>query len=99
MPVFAVAQKQENGLQFVFINQGEGGATAQHYLTAAGLDLANVVIDTGVGMGREVGSGSLPTALFYDASGRLVDTHLGALSTASLASKLDRLRALTKRSN
>lgn len=96
MPVLAAAQKLEGGMRFVFVNQGEDGATAQHYLAAAGLDLANVVIDAGAGMGREVGSGALPTTLFYAANGRLVDTHLGALSTASLASKLDRLRSLTK---
>lgn len=92
MPVLAAAQKREGGMRFVFVNQGEDGATAQRYLAAAGLDLANVVLDRGAGMGREVGSGALPTTLFYDASGRLVDTHLGALSTASLEHKLDRLR-------
>ncbi len=99
MPVLAAAQKQETGLRFVFVNQGEDGATARHYLSAARLELANVMIDSSAGMGREVGSGALPTTLFYDASGRLVDTHLGALSTASLASKLERLRSLTKLSN
>lgn len=98
MPVLATAQKRETGVRFVFVNQGEDGATAQRYLSASGLDLANVVIDPGARMGREVGSGALPTTLFYAANGRLVDTHLGALSTASLESKLDRLRSLTKRS-
>jgi hypothetical protein len=44
-------------------------------------------------MGREVGSGGLPTTLFYDSNGRLVDTHMGQLTAGSLASKLDRLRS------
>lgn len=95
MPVLAAAQKQETGVRFVFVNQGEDGGTAQRYLSAAGLDLANVVIDPGAGLGREVGSGALPTTLFYDATGRLVDSHLGALSAASLASQLSQLRSLT----
>ena len=95
MPVLAAAQKQETAVSFVFVNQGEDGETAQHYLTAAGLDLANVVIDPGTAIGREVGSGALPTTRFYDANGRLVDTHLGALSSASLASKLAQFRSLT----
>lgn len=99
MPVLAAAQKQETAVRFVFVNQGEDGATAQHYLTAAGLDLANVMIDPGTALGREVGSGALPTTLFYDANGRLVDTHLGALSAASLASKLDRIRSPSNLSN
>src|SRR5665647_3554549 len=99
MPVLAAAQKQEIAVSFVFVNQGQDGETAQHYLTAAGLDLANVVIDPGTAIGREVGSGALPTTLFYDANGRLVDTHLGALSAASLASKLSQFRSLTNLSN
>ncbi|MFZ3084445.1 redoxin family protein [Rhodoferax ferrireducens] len=99
MPVLAAAQKQQTSLSFVFVNQGEDGETAQHYLTAAGLDLANVVIDPGTALGREAGSGALPTTLFYDANGRLVDTHLGPLSAASLASKLDQFRFPSNLSN
>lgn len=93
MPVLAAAQKQEKEVRFVFANQGEDGATAQNYLTAARLDLANVLLDPSAGIGREVGSMALPTTLFYDANGRLVDTHLGELSVASLTSKLNQLRS------
>jgi len=92
MPVLAAAQKKETGVRFVFVNQGENGTTAQRYFTAAGLDVANVLLDPGTGIGREVGSRGLPTTLFYDASGRLIDSHLGELSAASLASKLNQLR-------
>lgn len=92
MPVLAAAQKQETGVRFVFANQGEDGTTVQHYLTVVRLDLANVLLDPGAGIGRVIGSTALPTTLFYDADGRLVDTHLGALSAASLADKLNRLR-------
>lgn len=93
MPVLAAAQQRETGVRFVFVNQGEDGATAQRYLSAGQLNLANVLLDPGASLGREVGSGALPTTLFYDANGRLVDTHLGELSAASLASKLSQLRA------
>jgi thiol-disulfide isomerase/thioredoxin len=93
MPVLAAAQKQETGVRFVFVNQGENGTTAQRYFTAAGLDIANVLLDPGAGIGHEVGSMGLPTTLFYDANGRLIDTHLGELSAASLASKLNQLRS------
>ena len=93
MPVLAAAQKQEKEVRFVFANQGENGTTARNYLTAARLDLANVLLDPGAGIGREVGSTALPTTLFYDANGRLVDTHLGELSVASLTSKLNQLRS------
>ena len=93
MPVLAAAQQRETGVNFVFVNQGEDGATAQHFLTEGRLGLANVLLDPAAALGREVGSGALPTTLFYDASGQLVDTHLGELSAASLASKLSPLRA------
>ncbi|MHB1352336.1 MAG: TlpA family protein disulfide reductase [Thiobacillus sp.] len=92
MPVLAAAQKQESWASFVFVNQGEDGATARRYLDAGRLGLANVLLDPGAELGRAAGSGALPTTLFYDAGGRLVDTHLGELSAASLANKLNRLR-------
>ena len=50
------------------------------------------VLDSRKGLGQKYGSMALPTTLFYDAAGRLVDAHLGALSPASLASKLKRLQ-------
>lgn len=92
MPVLAAAQRQEAEVSFVFVNQGEGAATIAHYLAAERLDLANVLLDPATRLGREVGSLALPTTLFYDASGRLVDTHLGGLSAATLAGKLNSLR-------
>jgi thiol-disulfide isomerase/thioredoxin len=93
MPVFAQAQKQETGLSFVFANQGEDAATARRYLQGGEFKLGNAVLDAGTALGRAVGSTALPTTLFYDAKGRLVDAHVGALSAASLASKLSQIRA------
>lgn len=95
IPVLAAAQQRETGVTFVFANQGEDGATAQRYLSAGQLSLANVLLDASTELGRAVGSTALPTTLFYDADGQLVDTHLGELSAASLASKLNPLRTRT----
>lgn len=92
MPVLASAQQREAKVTFAFVNQGEDASSAQRYLRAGALGLTNVLLDANAELGRAVGSTGLPTTLFYDASGRLVDTHLGELSAASLASKLDRLR-------
>lgn len=93
MPTLATAQKRETGVAFFFVNQGEDDIAAHSYLSDVQLDLANVLIDPAANLGRAVGSRALPTTLFYDAHGRLIDTHLGELSAASLASKLKRLRA------
>ena len=97
MPVLAAAQQQETAVTFVFANQGEGAAVAQRYLSTGELSLANVLLDSGAELGRAIGSTALPTTLFYDANGSLVDTHLGELSTASLASKLKKLRTRADR--
>ena len=94
MPVLAAAQKQEKDVFFAFANQGEDGVTARTYLAGARLDLANVLLNPGADFGREVGSTALPTTLFYDANGRLVNSSLGELSAATLTSKLDQLRGL-----
>lgn len=92
MPVLAAAQKQQAWANFVFANQGENGTTVQRYLSASQLDLANVILDRDTRLGFVAGSGTLPITLFYDAGERLVDTYMGALSTASLAKKLTPLR-------
>jgi thiol-disulfide isomerase/thioredoxin len=94
MPVLAAAQKQEEEFFFVFANQGEDGTTAQNYLISARLDIVNVLLDPSTNFGHEAGSTALPTTLFYDAQGRLVNSALGELSVASLNSKLDQLRTL-----
>ena len=92
MPVLSAAQQQRADVSFVFANQGEDVFTLQQYLDAGQLKLMNVLLDPQKGLGQKYGSMALPTTLFYDSAGRLVDTHLGALSAASLASKLERLQ-------
>jgi thiol-disulfide isomerase/thioredoxin len=92
LPALAAAQKKETWAYFVFADQGEDPVTVQRYLTSAGLELSDVLLDPGAGIGREISSGGLPTTLFYNAEGRLVDTHVGMLTAGSLAGKLERLR-------
>ncbi|HSJ98023.1 MAG TPA: TlpA disulfide reductase family protein [Myxococcota bacterium] len=91
MPALAAAQRSRPGAAFVFANQGEGPEPIRRYLDAAGLELANVLLDPDAALGRDTRSAGLPTTLFYDGEGHLVDVHMGALSSASLAAKLARL--------
>lgn len=92
MPVLTAAQRRESGIVFVFVDQGETPATVRRYLDATGLALANVLLDAPGALARSVDSSGLPTTLFYDAEGRLVDAHVGMLSAATLASRLARLK-------
>jgi len=90
MPVLAAAQREHKDITFVFANQGESRGQVRQFLDQQALSIDNVVLDPGGALGRTVGSMALPTTLFYDADGRLVDSHLGELSRATLARGLDR---------
>jgi YD repeat-containing protein len=90
MPVLAEAQRTRPEVVFIFANQGEEAVAIRSYLARDGLDLANVVLDPDGRLGRETHSRGLPTTLFYDAQGLLVEAHMGPLSKASLAAKLSK---------
>ncbi len=96
LPTLAAAQQREAAMNFVFVDQGEDAATVTRYLSSAKLELSNVMLDPASKLGRELGSTALPITLFYDANGRMVDTHLGALSESTLEGKLARVRAASK---
>lgn len=93
MPAFAEAQRREPGVRFLFVNQGEGAATVQRFLAAQPFALDGVWLDPGSRLGPAIGSTGLPTTLFVDAQGRVVERHFGMLSAASLASRLRVLQA------
>lgn len=88
MPMLAAAQRRHPGVTFVFVNQRQGRAAIRDYLRDADLQLNRVLLDKRGAIAQSVGSGALPTTLFYGADGRLVDTHVGMLTAASLAATL-----------
>lgn len=90
MPVLASAQAQRSDVAFAFVNQGEPAQVVSDYLAGGDLQLRNVLLDLFSSVSQEAGSRGLPSTLFFDADGRLVDTHMGELSEASLAQKLQR---------
>lgn len=92
MPVLAAAQRREDTVGIVFVNQGEAEREVRAYLSHNGLRLRDVLLDADSTMLPAVGSRGLPTTLFYDAGGRLVDAHFGVLSAAALESRLRELR-------
>ncbi|WP_296002058.1 TlpA disulfide reductase family protein [Rugamonas sp.] len=92
MPMLVDAQAGQADLAFIFVNQGESLAAALPFI-AQQAAMSNVLLDPRAAVGRAVGSSAMPTTLFYDAGGKLVDMHIGVLSAATLASKLEKLRA------
>ena len=90
MPVLEEAQQRYPNVNFAFANQGEHPETIRKFLMEQNLNLSHVLSDRQNRFGRVVGSHGLPTTLFYNAQGHLVDTHMGELSRASLARSLER---------
>lgn len=85
MPVLEDAQKQHSSVNFLFVNQGENPPTAQYFLKSQSLSIKNVFYDKASQLSRASGAAGLPTTLFFNANGKLVSSHTGELTHASLA--------------
>lgn len=88
MPVLQQAQVERPDVNFVFLNQGESADKIRSWLAARNLPLQNILLDVRGEAGVLLGHRGLPTTLFYDARGRLIDTRVGELSRAALAQRL-----------
>jgi thiol-disulfide isomerase/thioredoxin len=93
MPALAAAQQREAGVGFLFVNQGETASAVRAYLSSLGRPLHEVLLDPRSQLGPAIGSRGLPTTLFYDAKGSLIDAHFGVLNPAALEARLRILRA------
>lgn len=91
MPMLAAAQAQHPDIHFLFVNQGEPAVVIGRYISTEALSLRNVLLDPAAAL-RGLGGGVLPTTLFFDADGRLVASHVGALTRARLEAYLQGLR-------
>lgn len=92
MPVLRDAQLRHPDVHFVFANQGESADVVRQYLRAQGLDLKNALLDTQMAVGKQTESRAMPTTLFFNAQGKLIDRRLGEVSTATLEQRIDALR-------
>ncbi|UYV18110.1 redoxin family protein [Halomonas qaidamensis] len=92
MPVFEEAQNAEQGITFVFVNQGEDAQHIEAFMHQHELSLDNVWLDQRNALGEATGAHAMPTTLFYSAEGKLLNTHFGELSRATLHQGLERLR-------
>ena len=90
MPTLARAARDYPQVSFVLVNQGEDAAAVRAYLDGAQLQFDHVLLDPQLQAMRAVGGRGLPTTLFFDQRGRLVDTHMGELSAAGLKHILQR---------
>lgn len=93
MPVLRDAQERNKDINFVFANQGETSESIRKYLEGEKLTLSNVLIDPAMQVSKQLQSSAFPTTLFFDAEGKLVDKRMGEVSAATLAERLENLRA------
>ena len=91
MPMLHQAQVDRPSVNFVFLNQGESADKVGAWLQARKLPMRNVLMDTDGQAGAAFKQRTLPTTLFFDASGRLVSTRIGELSSATLSQRLQPL--------
>lgn len=96
MPALARAQAAFPEVHFVFANQDESIADVQPYLTQARLPLKNVLMDGGSQLSAALTARALPTTAFYDAQGRLVEVHMGELTSAAIARQLQSMGVQSK---
>ncbi len=91
MPVLNEAQQKFPDVQFVFINQGEDAQTIQAYLKKNSIQLKWVLLDLEGITAQQTGMYGLPSTLFFDAQGKLMDTHMGEITHAALHQKIQKL--------
>ena len=84
MPILAQAQSDYPGVVFLMVNQGEQAPTVQQFLAQQGLTFNHVLLDPLSEAMQTFGSRGLPTTLFFDAQGKLVDSHMGEITAARL---------------
>lgn len=88
MPVLAKAQADFPNVRFLMINQGEAAHTVEAFVQSQGLRFDHLLLDPASQAMQAAGARGLPTTLFFDANGRLVDAHLGELTAARLRDTL-----------
>ncbi|BAU58599.1 thioredoxin [Halorhodospira halochloris] len=92
MPMFADAQEEMSDITFMFVNQGEDPSQVRNFISERDLEIDNIFFDPHNNLSNATGSHALPTTLFYDENGQLIDSRTGGISRARLESGLERLR-------
>ncbi|MBK5926600.1 TlpA disulfide reductase family protein [Rhodobaculum claviforme] len=95
LPMMADVAAAHPDVDVIFANQRETPNTVGLFLATEGLRLSNVVLDQGGVLGRHYAAFGLPTTVFLDASGAVVEKHVGEISREAFTAALARLGALS----
>jgi len=91
MPVFKQAQLDNPNVQFVFINQGETSETIKSYLDRNEFNFKHVLLDPSGEMAQSMKMFGLPSTLFFNEKGELIERHMGELSEPMLKQYLEKI--------
>lgn len=91
MPVLNSAVKNNPDIHFVMINQGEEQQVIQQYLDQHNYVFQHVLTDPQSRMLDQMQMFGLPSTLFFNAEGELVDRHMGELTSAVLQHYLEKI--------
>ncbi|MBY4833198.1 TlpA disulfide reductase family protein [Burkholderia dolosa] len=84
MPILERVQREHPDLAVLMLNQGESAQDVRAFLAQQGLRFDHVLLDRSLRAMHAYGSRGLPTTLFFDAKGDLVESHMGELTAARL---------------
>lgn len=91
MPMMVELAGQQEKVDVVFANQGEGPDKIRQFLETEALRPKLVAVDFGQTLSRHFGAFGMPTTLFITPDGRVAHTHLGEISRAAFKSQLEEL--------
>lgn len=94
MPVLHQAQQDYPDTHFVMLNQGEATDVIQNYLNQHQFNFKNVLADPNGEMAQQMKMYGMPSTLFFNAQGQLVERHMGELSPAMLKQYLQKITQL-----
>ncbi|MGI5310416.1 TlpA family protein disulfide reductase [Rheinheimera sp. WS51] len=89
MPVLQQAEQRYADISFILLNQREPTDTVEHFLQQNGLSFKHVLLDNKGDMATAMAAFGLPVTLYFDTNGRLVHSHMGELSAASLQQSIE----------
>lgn len=88
LPILRRAQMDHPDITFVLVNHDETPATIRAYLAAQHLKLDNVVLDTDERLAKQLKIDALPTTIFFDKNGVMLDRRLGKITARALYDRL-----------
>lgn len=91
LPMLADVAKGSD-VPILLVNEGEPATQVERYLNESGISADAVALDEGGELMRLVEGGALPTTLFINGRGEIVETHLGEISRAALLDQINRLK-------